>query len=89
MNLFERRLLALEKPHTTRFLAREVFVVFGADEARVDAGSHRYERARRADEAPDDFQHRVMIEAGKFGSRLICMTQVEYDEIAARLEAEV
>jgi hypothetical protein len=89
MNRFERRLLALEKSYAVRAIACDVFVVFGLDEARVDAGSHRYERTRQADEAPDDFERRVMDEAGRFGGRVSSMTQAKFDEIAARIQAEV
>jgi hypothetical protein len=43
----------------------------------------RYERARRPDEGSDDFERRIMDEAGRFGGRVSSMTQAKFDEIAA------
>jgi S-adenosylmethionine hydrolase len=86
MTPFERRLCALEATRSIIFHGRDVLVIFDADEARIHAGAVRHERARISDETPDDFERRVAIEAGRFGSRLITMTRQKFDEIAARLE---
>ena len=89
MTPFERRLRRLEAARNIRFANRHTCVIFDGDIARVDAGSLRYERARRPDEASDDFERRIMDEAGRFGGRVSSMTQAKFDEIAARIQAEV
>jgi hypothetical protein len=88
MTQFERRLSRLEAAHNVRF-RRQVGVIFDADEADIDAGSLRYKRTRDVDESPDEFQHRIMVEAAKHGSKVIAMTREEFNEIVARLEEEI
>jgi hypothetical protein len=85
----DKRLARLEAANNIRLANRNAFVIFDGDIARVDTGSLRYERARRPDEAQDDFERRIMDEAGRFGGRVSSMTQAKFDEIAARIQAEV
>jgi hypothetical protein len=66
---FEKRLARLETARNIRLANRHTCVIFDGDIARVDAGSHRYERARRPDETSDDFERRIMDEAGHGGPR--------------------
>jgi hypothetical protein len=89
MTPFEKRLARLEAARNIRFQGRRVGVIFDADEADIDAGSLRYKRTREADESPDEFQHRIMAEAAKHGSKVIAMTREEFNEIVASLEEEV
>jgi hypothetical protein len=88
MTPFERRLRRLEAARNIRFANRHTCVIFDGDIARVDAGSLRYERARRADEAQDDFERRIM-DGGRFGGHVSSMTQAKFDEIAARIQAKI
>jgi hypothetical protein len=89
MTPFEKRLARLEAARNIRFANRHTCVIFDGDIARVHAGSQRYERARRADEAHDDFERRIMDEGRRFGGSVSSMTQAKFDEIAARIQAEI
>jgi hypothetical protein len=86
---FEKRLARLEAARNMRFQGRQVGVIFDTDEADIDAGSLRYKRTREANETPDEFQHRVTVEASKLGSKLVTMTRQRFDEIAARIKEEI
>jgi hypothetical protein len=86
---FEKRLARLEAARNMRFLGRKVSMIFDADEADIHADSHSFKRTREANETPEEFQHRVTVEASKFGSKLIIMTRQRFDEIAARIKEEV
>jgi hypothetical protein len=80
MMSFEKRLARLEAARNIRLANPHTCVIFDGDIARVDAGCQRYERARRPDEALDDFGRRIMDEAGRFGGRVSSMTQAKYDK---------
>jgi hypothetical protein len=66
----DKRLARLEAARKMRFQGRQVGVIFDADEADIDAGSLRYKRTREASETPDEFQHRVTVEASKLAERV-------------------
>jgi hypothetical protein len=86
---FEKRLARLEATRNMRFQSRKVCMIFDADEADIHADSLSFKRTREANETPDEFQHRVTVEASKLGSKLIIMTRQRFDEIAARIKEEI
>jgi hypothetical protein len=86
---FEKRLARLEAARNMRFQGRKASVIFDADEADIHADSFSIKRTREANETPDEFQHRVTVEASKLGSKLVIMTRQRFNEIAARIKEEI
>ena len=92
MSLIEKRLSALEAARGDRFRKRGGLVIFDGDAAEIHTDIppySPYQRQRHSGESADVFQRRVMAEAGEYGPKPISMTRQKYEEIAARLDAEI
>ena len=87
--ILDRRLATLEANARIRFDKIVAFLIFDDDRADAHVGAQTYERTRHIDETPEEFQRRVLAEAGTFSSRMVSISRSEYQAIIAEIDADV